>query len=60
METHVEYEYRCLYAQPVNPIDYLSYSFAIIHREVANSLEELDKSTNIRFYLYTEEEEKRN
>lgn len=59
VESKINYSDRCLYAKPVDTLNYLYYCFVLIHREVANSITDIDKSTNIRFYLYTEEEEKK-
>ena len=45
---------RFMYGTPLNILEYLQYLYVLIHREVANSIEDIDKSTNIRLYLHTE------
>lgn len=59
VQSRIDYSDRCLYAAPIKTLDYLYYCFALIHREVANTITEMDKSMNIRFYLHTEEEERK-
>lgn len=51
---HPDEKYK--YATPINPEEYVRWKYAYHHREVANNLEDVNKSRHIRFYLYTEEE----
>lgn len=39
------------YAEPINVVDYLTWTFCLGHKEVANKGEFIEKSTNIRFVL---------
>lgn len=43
-----------MYGTPLDILEYLQYLYVLIHREVANSIDDIDKSTNIRLYLHTE------
>lgn len=45
---------RFMYGTPLDILEYLQYLYVLIHREVANSIDDIDKSTNIRLYLHTE------
>ena len=40
------------YAMPINVEDYILWRYCLVFREVANNLEDVDKSSYIRFYLY--------
>ncbi len=44
------------YGTPINPEQYMYWRFASYSREVANSVEDANKSKHIRFYLYTDED----
>lgn len=46
------------YGSPINPEHYLWWRYALINREVANSVIDLNKSPAIRFYLHSDEEQK--
>lgn len=46
------------YAAPVKVYDYLLWSYSKGYRPVANSLETINKSPNIQFFMYDEEEKK--
>ena len=54
VEKHIPVSDRFMYGTPLNILQYLQYLYVLIHREVANSIEETEKSTNIRLYLHTE------
>jgi len=43
---------------PVNPFEYLLYKFCLVYSQVANTNELVGKSTNIRFYLHSEDDVK--
>ena len=40
------------YAMPISVEDYILWRYCLVFREVANNLEDVDKSSFIRFYLY--------
>ena len=47
------------YMKPINPADYVIWRLALNTSTVANKPEDVDKSTNIRFYLHSKEDAKR-
>ncbi len=47
------------YATPIDPVAYISWRYCLVHVEVANTIEFINKSTKIRFYLYTDVEDKK-
>lgn len=47
------------YSTPVDPTAYISWRYSLVHSEVSNSIDTVEKSTKIRFYLYTDAEDKR-
>lgn len=49
-------EEKWKYGNPINVEDYLLWRYVINYRPVANSVKDVNKSPNIRFYLYTQEE----
>lgn len=59
VEKHVDIADRPLYGRPSDEFHYISYIFCLLHREVANNIKDIDKSTNIKFYIYTEEDAKK-
>jgi len=58
-EDNIKEEVRWKYANPINVEDYLLWRYILNYRHVANSIEDVNKSPNIRFYLHTEEEKER-
>ena len=46
------------YAEPVSVVDYLLWYYCQGYRRVANDLSTVNKSTNIDFYMYSEETKK--
>lgn len=56
MSSKVEEQERWKYGEPINPSDYLLWRYCFVYRHVANSFLDVNKSPNIRFYLYTPEE----
>lgn len=44
------------FGNPIDVADYILYRYALIHSEVANEFNLVDKSNNIRFYLHSEDE----
>ncbi len=58
-ELNVKEEARWKYANPINVEDYLLWRYILNYRHIANSIEDVNKSPNIRFYLHTEEEKER-
>jgi hypothetical protein len=57
MATKKEEEYF-KYASPINPVDYVSWRYCLVHGEVANNINDVNRSSRIRFYLYTDAEDK--
>jgi hypothetical protein len=53
---NVEADEYYKYASPINGEDFMYWRFATFHREVANNIDDANKSPNIRFYLYSNEE----
>lgn len=47
------------YGQPVNKGEYILWLYAFKHSHVANRIDDVDKSRNIRFYLSDEKENKK-
>lgn len=45
---------RYKYATPINVEDYLLYRYCLHFRDVANTIDDVDKSPIIRFYLFSE------
>lgn len=59
VESEIEdYKQRILYGTPINKLDYLQYRIALEHGHVANTIDDVESSGKIRFYLYTEQERK--
>ena len=58
-EPNVKEEVRWKYGNPINIEDYLIWRYVLNYRHVANSIEDVNKSPNIRFYLHTQEEKER-
>ncbi len=58
-ELNIKEEIRWKYANPINVEDYLLWRYILNYRHVANSIQDVNKSPNIRFYLHTEEEKER-
>ena len=56
VETYIPSFQKVLYGSPINAEQYLIYRVAYLHPHVANSISEVDKSSKIRFYLYTDAE----
>lgn len=54
---HEEHLYK--YMTPINPSDYVVWRLALNTSTVANRPEDVEKSTNIRFYLHSKEDAKR-
>jgi hypothetical protein len=48
---------RWKYGNPINVEQYIMWRYALVHRHVANSIKDADKSEHIRFYLFSEDEE---
>lgn len=54
-------EEKYLYGSPINVVDYILYRYCLVYSHVANTIDDINKSQNIRFYLYSKKEEiKRN
>ncbi len=51
---NVEEVYKIRYGSPITPEDYLLWLYTFNYRDVANTLTDVDKSKNIRFYLLYE------
>lgn len=49
-------EEKYKFGLPINVEDYLLYRYALVYKDVANNITDVDKSTNIRFYLYSEDQ----
>lgn len=47
------------YVDFVNPVDYINWRFCLLSAKVANNVEDVDKSTNIQFFLTSEKEIKK-
>ena len=47
---------KYLYATAIEPSDYLLWRYCTVYSRVANKLEDVDKSPNIAFYLYSKGE----
>jgi hypothetical protein len=45
------------YGEPISIDDYLLYRYCLVYNRVANTIQDIDASNKIRFYLYTREEE---
>jgi len=60
VEKHIPIEERFKYGTPIETLQYLQYLYLLIHREVANDIKDIDKSTNIKMYIHTDESAKRN
>ena len=58
-EENIREEIRWKYANPINVEDYLLWRYVLNYKHVANSIDDVNKSPNIRFYLHTEEEKER-
>jgi hypothetical protein len=50
---------RYKYATPIDVIDFVLYRYCLIHSQVANEFALVNNSNNIRFYLYSEDEIKK-
>ena len=59
VNTKIKIDDRFMYGTPLNILQYLQYLFILIHKEVANDIKDIDKSTNIKFYLHTDKAAKR-
>jgi len=55
-KVNVEETEKYKYATPISIEDYLLWRYCLVHREVANNIEDVDKSGAIRFYMYSEAE----
>jgi len=42
------------YGTPINPQDYSLYRYCLVYGDVANTIEDVEKSPRIRFYLHSE------
>lgn len=42
---------------PINIVDYVLYRYCLVYSHVANNLEDVSKSHNIRFYIHSKSEE---
>lgn len=51
---NVEEHKKYLYGFPINVSDYIVWRYALLHRDVANTLELASKSLKIKFYLFDE------
>lgn len=49
-------EERWKYGNPINVEDYLLWRYILNYKHVANNVQDINKSPNIRFYLHTQEE----
>jgi hypothetical protein len=58
-KANVTEEEKWKYGTPINVEDYLLWRYSLNYRDVANNVEDANKSSNIRFYLHTEAERKR-
>lgn len=58
-KARVHEEELYLYMTPIKPQDYILWRLALLTSTVANKPEDVDRSTNIRFYLHSEEDVKR-
>jgi len=58
-ESNIREEDRWKYGTPINVEHYLLWRYLLNYRPVANTVEDVNKSPNIRFYLYTQEEQER-
>jgi hypothetical protein len=47
------------YVTFVNVEDYIKYRYCLLHNKVANSIDDINKSVNIQFYMSSEEDEQR-
>ena len=56
-EFHEEYRYK--YGMPINIEEYLLWRYCLKYSHVANTPEEVNKSNNIRFYLWSAADERR-
>lgn len=45
---------------PTKPEDYLLYRYCLVYKDVANRIEDINKSSDIRFYIYDTETFKKN
>ena len=57
--TAVHEENLYMYMTPIKPQDYILWRLALLTSTVANKPEDVEKSTNIRFYLHSIEDVKR-
>lgn len=58
-KANVPEELRWKYGNPIVVEDYLIWRYILHYRPVANNIDDVNKSPNIRFYLHTEEERER-
>ena len=56
VEDKVDEEDKYKYATPINIEDYILYRYCLEYSHVANSIEEVNNSPRIRFYLYSDQE----
>ena len=57
--TKVHEENLYLYMKPIKPADYIAWRICLLTSTVANKPEDIEKSTNIRFYLHSASDAKR-
>jgi hypothetical protein len=55
-DKYVGEEYKYKYGRPLVVADYLIWRYCLNYSHVANSVNDIDKSGKIRFYLFSEEE----
>jgi len=53
---NIEETEKYKYATPISIEDYILWRYCLVHRDVANNIEDVDKSGSIRFYMYSEAE----
>jgi hypothetical protein len=53
-KVNIEETEKYKYATPISVEDYILWRYCLVHREVANNIEDVDKSGSIRFYMYSE------
>jgi len=56
VEKSVNEEDKYKYGEPINIEDYMLYRYCLTYRDVANDIKDVDKSSKIRFYLFSKEQ----
>ncbi len=53
-------EEKFKYGFPINVVDYVLYRYCLVYSDVANDMNDMNKSHRIRFYLHSKKEELKN